>query len=119
MENRPKILPLTVMLKLFFSENEPSMHFQWGFGTRPNVLASYVTEQRARRDIFDQVTSLADFNMAANVRNSVSSLKEVPFSRRSNSGKLALKQSGPPRPKLIKKAVTRRHSVPEAPEEGH
>ena len=34
--------------------------------------------------------------MAANVRNSVSSLKGVPFSRRSNSEKLALKQSGPP-----------------------
>ena len=67
----PKPSPLTLMLKLFFSEIEPSMHFQWGFGTRPNVLASYVTEQRARRDIFDQVTSLADFNMAANVRNSI------------------------------------------------
>ena len=52
----PKPSPLTLMLKLFFSEIEPSMHFQWGFGTRPNVLASYVTEQRARRDIFDQVT---------------------------------------------------------------
>ena len=52
----PKPSPLTLMLKLFFSEIEPSMHFQWGFGTRPNVLASYVTEQRARRDIFDEVT---------------------------------------------------------------
>ena len=52
----PKPSPLTLMLKLFFPEIEPSMHFQWGFGTRPNVLASYVTEQRARRDIFDQVT---------------------------------------------------------------
>ena len=27
-ENRPSILPLTLMLKLFFPENEPSMHFQ-------------------------------------------------------------------------------------------
>ena len=52
----PKPSPLTLMLKHFFSEIEPSMHFQWGFGTRPNVLASYVTEQRVRRDIFDPVT---------------------------------------------------------------
>ena len=57
--------------------------------------------------------------MAANVCNSVASLKEVPLSRRSNSDKLALKQSGPPSPKLIKKAVARRHSASEAPEEGH
>ena len=57
--------------------------------------------------------------MAANVCNSVASLKEVPLSRRSNSDKLALKQSGPPRPKFIKKDVTCRPSVPEAPEEGH
>ena len=58
--------------------------------------------------------------MAANVCNSVTSLKEVPLSRRSNSDKLALKQSGPPRPKFVKKkAVAGRHSVPEAPEEGH
>jgi hypothetical protein len=54
-ENRPSIRPLTVMLKLFFSENEPSKHFQWRFGTHPNVLRSYITEQRARRAIFDQV----------------------------------------------------------------
>ena len=57
--------------------------------------------------------------MAANVCNSVASLKEVPNSLRSNSEKLALKQSGPPRPKFIKKDVTCRPSVPEAPEEGH
>ena len=94
------------------------MHFQWGFGTRLNVLTSYVTEQRARRDI-SSIKSLANFNMAANVCNSVASLKEVPFSRRSNSDKLALKQSGPQRPKSIKKAVAPRHSVPEAQEEGH
>ena len=57
--------------------------------------------------------------MAANVCNSVASLKEVPFSLRSNSEKLALKQSGPPNTKLIKKkVVARQHSVPEAPEEG-
>ncbi|CAL8291889.1 unnamed protein product [Gadus morhua 'NCC'] len=41
--------------------------------------------------------------MAADVCNSVASLKEVYFSRRSNSDKLALKQLGPPSPKLIKK----------------
>ena len=49
------------------------------------------------------IKSLANFNMAANVCNSVASLKEVPLSRRSNSDKLAFKLSGPPRRKLIKK----------------
>ena len=57
--------------------------------------------------------------MAANVCNSVASLKEVPFSLISNSEKLTLKQSPTSKTKINKKEVARRHSVPEAPEEGH
>ena len=61
------------------------------------------TQPSKERKGISSIKSLANFNMAANVCNSVASLKEVPFSRRSNSDKLALKPSGPPRPKLIKK----------------
>ena len=48
--------------------------------------------------------------MASVRSNSILSLKEVPFSRRSNEDKLATKQLGPPRPNLNIKQVSNKKS---------
>src|SRR4029434_7186601 len=89
-------LPLTPMLNPFFSQNRAQC-ILYGFGEgsphrafviRNCVRTSYGFE-------FDQVT-VKMANVQCN--NSIRSLKETPFSRRTNEDTLTAKHRGPPKP---------------------
>lgn len=69
----------------------------------PNVISSLQISRGQLGQTFDLVSSV---KMASVENNSVESLKEIPFSQRSDRAKLATKQAGPPRPNVKIKQVS-------------
>ncbi|KAK6325060.1 hypothetical protein J4Q44_G00044020 [Coregonus suidteri] len=108
-ENRPEVCHRLPCKIYFFQISELSIQSLWvseGLHLRAFVIRNVtmnVSKKRAGSSLNQFTTTI---KMARLQCNSIVSLKEVPFCRRTNEDKLATKQLGPPRPNLIIQQVS-------------